>query len=841
MEEKIKEYGNILIRGFPGSGKTFLALALAEGFTVGPSTSVIPPYVYYINFKREFNMESLKKGINQRGFLPSVFIFDDYQEKSDLVIDIFESLTFFLEKKQVFCIFLFRTTLTGEERRDEDAELRDLFDPGAVIDYTIDNRFFREIAAGLKPGLKITDCRALLNLTGRDLFILDFILEKVEAEEDIQAWLKNEGRQSLYQKAIDTYFMGERRNLGAILGLLALAQFDIGIHPGYIDCIYGSMVRGSMKKILDGLVVTAGSPSRCFFLHSSLAELLCRAVVNELQERSYIETVTRFANEYLKHLADAGVDYPEFNHFLFNFITLQLKLGEEEDEEKKIKIGFLQDPGVIAVVNERFERLYPYHIAWILWLLEGEEAFSDYFTVLKEKIESGQYLETVIFFKFNWVGLLFSFLKEKYPELFDRLKTKVDTEKIKILCEKGNFRGLVNFIKNSFDKDDVDRLDKVLGLLGEKDIEQIVERTIREGRSIGALHMGLWELQKKCLLEKWESKVSPGHYLRLIAGNGTIFELIMILQHSTAARAGELIDGLTGDNLEDLVEKTLASGRSIGTLNLGLRELKTKSLLEKWESKIRPEHYLRLIAGNGTFVELLYILRYSTYNMAKNLMQSISREWTAEVIKNTIAKKPSLTSLPWGLQRLLRLCGGDSRLFDEKIGADNLFHLIITTGSPEILVQVLDILPASRRQTLIQAFQALPVEKRTGFILQGNFYHFCNAAARYPQLIIFPGDTGPATKQLASIISLLIEQADFFSLNSGIRCIEEIPPSDLKTIIIERLSHSLDLLPREKIESATNDEKVNYLALLNRLEKLDTDTLHKIVYTIDRKSYVKEK
>jgi hypothetical protein len=921
LDEKIKEHGKILICGFPGSGKTFLALALAESFTVGPTSAVISPYVYYVNFKRKINLESLKKGIKQRGFLPSVFIFDDCQEKSErLLIDLVDSLPYFLDKKQVFCIFLFRTTLTKKERRDDSAEVRDRFEQDAVIDYTIDDGLFQEIAASLKPGLKDTDSQALLDLTGRDLFILDFILEKVEAADDINVWLKEKGRQALYKKATDTYFKGAVGDLGAILGLLVLAQFDIGIHPGYYKRIYGSILGGAMKEILGGLVVISDSPARYFFLHSSLAELLCRAAVSELQEGGYIDTVTRFSIEYFQHLADAGVDYQESNIFFSNFIIGQLKLVEEEDEENKIKIGFLQNLAVIAAVKKRFDRIVPNQIARMLRLLEGDESFFDYFAVLKEKIESNQYLDTVIFFEFNWVGLLFRFLKEKYMGLFDRLKIKVDEERIKILSEKGNFQGLLNFIKNSFYKDDVDRLDKALGQLKDKDIEQIVERTIKEGRStgtlplglrelktkglleqweskvipgnylrliaangtiselmrfiqysttsragelldglsedyledlfantidsgcsIGTLHLGLWELQKNGLLKKWESKVNHGHYLRLIAANGTIIELIRILKHSTCTRAGELIDSLSEDYLEDLFASAIDSGRSIGTFNLGLWELQKNGLLKKWESKVSPGHYLRLIAANGTFVELINMLRYSTKTIAGNLMHCIYWEWTAKVIKNTIAKKPSLNPIPWGVQRLLHLCGGDPRLFDEKIGLDNLFHLIITIGSPGILIEVLDILSKSQQQKLIQAFQALPEEKRTGFILQGNFYHFCKAAVHYPQFIVLPGETGPDPGQLASIIRLLIDQSDFFSLNSGIRCIEEIPPSDLKTIIIERLSHSLDLLPREKIESATNSEKVNYLALLNRLEKLDADTLHKIVYTIDRKSYVKEK
>jgi hypothetical protein len=141
-----------------------------------------------------------------------------------------------------------------------------------------------------------------------------------------------------------------------------------------------------MKKILDELVTTAGSPDRCFFLHSSLAELLCRAAVKELKGENYINTVIRYNIEYLRHMAESGVDNQEFNRFLSNFIFGKLKLGEETDEETKIKIGFLQSPYVFTEVKDRLAQLFPNLIAMMLQILEGQEAFFDYFGVLKEKI-----------------------------------------------------------------------------------------------------------------------------------------------------------------------------------------------------------------------------------------------------------------------------------------------------------------------------------------------------------------------------------------------------------------------------------------------------------------------
>jgi hypothetical protein len=145
------------------------------------------------------------------------------------------------------------------------------------------------------------------------------------------------------------------------------------------------------------------------------------------------------------------------------------------------------------------------------------------------------------------------------------------------------------------------------------------------------------------------------------------------------------------------------------------------------------------------------------------------------------------------------------------------------------------------QQKLNKSYRALPAEKRTDFIMQGNFSHFCAAAAQYPKFNVFPGETWSESKQLEFIIDQLIKSSDFYSLNNGTRFIEDISFLGFKALVFDRVSRHFDLLPMGKVDSASNTEKVNYLALLNRLEKLDDNTLYKIVETMDRKTYKKEK
>jgi hypothetical protein len=75
------------------------------------------------------------------------------------------------------------------------------------------------------------------------------------------------------------------------------------------------------------------------------------------------------------------------------------------------------------------------------------------------------------------------------------------------------------------------------------------------------------------LLGRLEQAIGAVHFLRLIAANGTVFELFRILQYATPAFRTALLDQLKEATALQLVDKTIAAGRSIGTLHLAMREL----------------------------------------------------------------------------------------------------------------------------------------------------------------------------------------------------------------------------------------------------------------------------
>ena len=77
-----------------------------------------------------------------------------------------------------------------------------------------------------------------------------------------------------------------------------------------------------------------------------------------------------------------------------------------------------------------------------------------------------------------------------------------------------------------------------------------------------------------------EARIGSAPVLRLIRTNGTIFELIIILQHITPGFAAGLINALDPPIVAALIDKTIAEGRSIGTLGLALRDLADRYMPE---------------------------------------------------------------------------------------------------------------------------------------------------------------------------------------------------------------------------------------------------------------------
>jgi hypothetical protein len=110
--------------------------------------------------------------------------------------------------------------------------------------------------------------------------------------------------------------------------------------------------------------------------------------------------------------------------------------------------------------------------------------------------------------------------------------------------------------------------------------------------------------------------------LRLIRERGTIFELFRILQLSTPMFAAGLIQALNADIVDELIGKTIAAQRSIGTLYFTLHHLRISApqSLALLEKNLRPEGIWRLVEGAGDLGAL------------PDLLESLSAEFVNGVL-----------------------------------------------------------------------------------------------------------------------------------------------------------------------------------------------------------------
>src|SRR5205823_6404895 len=130
------------------------------------------------------------------------------------------------------------------------------------------------------------------------------------------------------------------------------------------------------------------------------------------------------------------------------------------------------------------------------------------------------------------------------------------------------------------------------------------------------------------LLFRLEQRIGAERFLYLITSNGTIFELFSIIKHATQEFAGQLLDYLDEKGVQQLIDKTIASGRSVGTLSLAMRELWStdESLLIRLEQCIGAERFLNLIKANGTVFELFGILRHGTPQFSSQLLDQLEKK-----------------------------------------------------------------------------------------------------------------------------------------------------------------------------------------------------------------------
>ncbi len=269
---------------------------------------------------------------------------------------------------------------------------------------------------------------------------------------------------------------------------------------------------------------------------------------------------------------------------------------------------------------------------------------------------------------------------------------------------------------------------QLLDRLDENSIQMLIDKTIASGRSIGTLSLAMrgLKLTNENLLVCLERCIGPERFLNLVKANGTAFELFMILQHATAEFAGELLDRLDENTIQALIDKTIASSRSIGTLSLAMRRLQItgENLLIRLEKCIGAQRFFNLIKANGTIFELFKILERATPEFAGQLLDRLDENSIQMLIDKTIASSRSIGTLSLAMRGLQD--AGENLLvrLERCIGAERFLNLIKANGTvfelfkvleratPEFAAQLLDCLDENSVQTLID--KAIAVNRSLG-------------------------------------------------------------------------------------------------------------------------------
>jgi len=611
--KKLKRSSNLLIHGLPGSGKTITGLALAESFADNRYR------LFYISLKHDISEDTLVTGIRRRLAQPTIFLLDDCHGKFEM-LDLVQYCLSTEMRGKGFLVFMARTTPTpkGILRGGDSNFEESLEEAEATLELRPTLIDFREIIALAKPhftGLSKLRLQKIFDFTGHDIFLLDQLLDTIDSPNEIDQ-LK---REKVFEKTLKRYF---RKSLGdrpEFMKLAALAQFDIAPPVSY----FHSDLDKQDEDAATQLVVRADlRPSRYFFLHSSAAELICRAMAWNSERDDYPELAASHLIEYFKNCEENA---KRLAVALSNVIRNRLKLTSNRNEKNRLRSQFLANDGIYAFVKEVFDQLPLDLMAVCLIILKNMDAatFGRYRDLVQRKIDDGTALNMVIACAFRESTLFLSLAKKDYPLLLSDLRSQLVDRGLRALIKTTEFQNFLMLIANLSEPKD-SWWSTALDSIPDDELDDIIRRTIDSRRSIGSIDRALRELKKNnsALLEKLERKIGAKRYLHLITSIGTITELFKVIKDSSPSMARELINALNAENMGALIDKAITSGHSIGTIHLALRELKKDpTLLEKLEHKIGAKRWWQLICANGTIRILTKLFDYMDKSYKQELAQ----------------------------------------------------------------------------------------------------------------------------------------------------------------------------------------------------------------------------
>jgi hypothetical protein len=176
-------------------------------------------------------------------------------------------------------------------------------------------------------------------------------------------------------------------------------------------------LRREDPKAAAQLLVEADRPLRYFFLHSSAAELIFRA----LTWNDRIDHVEAAALKLIEYFGSRPATDPQLPADLSSVLRNRLKLRGDEGEEHLLKSRFLADDRIFALTETAFERLSLNTIAPLLNILKSTDAatFERYRDLVQRKVDDKTVLGMLMA---SFPKQFLQLIKSEYPSWYSSLR-----------------------------------------------------------------------------------------------------------------------------------------------------------------------------------------------------------------------------------------------------------------------------------------------------------------------------------------------------------------------------------------------------------------------------------
>ena len=723
----------VLIEGLPGVGKTTTALALG---------SAAGRRVFFVGIDDGIDENALFEGVKRRCARETTFVIDDCQNNWSLVARAMRRWRRALGGRDYRLVLTAQTAPEGTETYDLGAIdlLTALRDDGVSIEVVADETLFRSVLAKRKSALAFApddEIVYLYGLTGGSLAVLDLIVES-----GVETIPRDATIESIAPKLVGHWFPTESPTAPRLRDFAAVAQFDIAIPalaswPEPEGSRYRSAIRRLVGRFADA---RRGVPPSWRFLHPAAAESIFRALCAVALEDWHIESV----RAVVEHFRERAQQDSRFNSDLDRFLGNRLRLSN--DAEFKATVLAAED--FREAVRARVASLSLLRLSHMTFLTRGNREGRVYAAwvlgrlrqILADPAGADSDELAALGYALRTVGSVdpagAAQLEVPTLQLIGASRTILELFRILQQTTPGFAAGLI------------DALDAAT-------VSDLVDKTIAAERPIGTLSLAFRELRDRRMpdgrgqLEALEDLLGSAPTLRLIRARGTIFELFTILQHTTPGFAAGLIDALDGATVSDLVDKTIAAERSIGTLHLALRELDDRrmpdgrSQLEALQGLLGGAPTLKLVRARGTFFELFRILQYTTPGFAAGLIDALDAATVFDLVDKTIAAERSIGTLNFTFRELSdrRMPDGRSQLeaLETVVGVNEFWRLVEGAGDLNDLAYLLPHVTPEFRQSALSCPPTADASRWGALIRRGDVY--CLARFARDGAAFLPPDT----------------------------------------------------------------------------------------------------